>query len=203
MERGILFDTRFLISFWRNELNPKFWGQIEGFKVWKTKRFLFGLGDVIGHALTEEHELLSCSHYLYLLFIAQGEFFMVQDVNSRADVLNTRGSYGAPNFRKVKETHPLFGMGQASMNGFKQLLQRLESEAYEVSLSYARWKTFNFCCVQDLSVMSPISMFSSFEVSLNWTNKNAVCTVNPTCVWWTKQSVLKKWQQAFQMGEAS
>lgn len=77
---------------------------------------------------------------------------MVQDVNSRADVLNTTGSYGAPNFRKVKETHPLFGMGQASMKGFKQVLQRLENEAYEVSLSYARWKTFHFCCVQDLSV---------------------------------------------------
>ncbi|KAK3554298.1 hypothetical protein QTP70_020153 [Hemibagrus guttatus] len=65
-------------------------------------------------------------HYLVL-----GEFFMVQDVNSRADVLNTTGSYGAPNFRKVKENYPLFGMGQASLNGFKQLLQRLESEAYE------------------------------------------------------------------------
>ncbi|KAK3573918.1 hypothetical protein QTP86_033027 [Hemibagrus guttatus] len=66
-------------------------------------------------------------HYLVL-----GEFFMVQDVNSRADVLNTTGSYGAPNFRKVKENYPLFGMGQASLNGFKQLLQRLESEAYEL-----------------------------------------------------------------------
>ncbi|XP_058236639.1 phosphatase domain containing paladin 1b isoform X1 [Hemibagrus wyckioides] len=65
-------------------------------------------------------------HYLVL-----GEFFMVQDVNSRADVLNTTGSYGAPNFRKAKENYPLFGMGQASLNGFKQLLQRLESEAYE------------------------------------------------------------------------
>lgn len=76
-------------------------------------------------------------------FIAQGEFFMVQDVNSRADVLNTTGSYGAPNFRKVKENYPLFGMGQASMNGFKQVLQRLESEAYEVSHSCARWKTLD------------------------------------------------------------
>ncbi|KAF7710449.1 phosphatase domain containing paladin 1b isoform X2 [Silurus meridionalis] len=65
-------------------------------------------------------------HYLVL-----GEFFMVQDVNSRADVLNTTGSYGAPNFRKVKENYPLFGMGQASLNGFKQVLQKLESEAYE------------------------------------------------------------------------
>ncbi|XP_060781950.1 phosphatase domain containing paladin 1b isoform X2 [Neoarius graeffei] len=65
-------------------------------------------------------------HYLVL-----GEFFMVQDVNTRADVLNTTGSYGAPNFRKVKENYPLFGMGQTSLNGFKQVLQKLESEAYE------------------------------------------------------------------------
>lgn len=75
-----------------------------------------------------------------MLFITQGEFFMVQDVNNRADVLNTTGSHGAPNFRKVKENYPLFGMGQASMNGFKQVLQTLESEAYEVSHSGARWK---------------------------------------------------------------
>ncbi|KAM9476799.1 phosphatase domain containing paladin 1b isoform 1-T1 [Clarias gariepinus] len=65
-------------------------------------------------------------HYLVL-----GEFFMVQDVNTRADVLNTTGSYGAPNFRKAKENYPLFGMGQASLNGFEQLLQRLEREDHE------------------------------------------------------------------------
>ncbi|KAL6487175.1 hypothetical protein MHYP_G00038010 [Metynnis hypsauchen] len=65
-------------------------------------------------------------HYLVL-----GEFFMVQDVSSRADVLNTTGSYGAPNFRKAKGSYPLYGMGQPSLNGFKQVLQKLESEAYE------------------------------------------------------------------------
>ncbi|XP_026871582.2 phosphatase domain containing paladin 1b isoform X1 [Electrophorus electricus] len=65
-------------------------------------------------------------HYLVL-----GEFFMVQDVNCKADVLNTTGNYGAPNFRKAKGTHPLFGMGQPSLNGFKQVLQKLESEPYE------------------------------------------------------------------------
>ncbi|KAI4874210.1 hypothetical protein NFI96_030408 [Prochilodus magdalenae] len=65
-------------------------------------------------------------HYLVL-----GEFFMVQDVNSRADVLNTAGSYGAPNFRKAKGSYPLYGMGQPSLNGFKQVLQKLENEAYE------------------------------------------------------------------------
>uniref|UniRef100_A0AAR2KNZ8 Paladin n=1 Tax=Pygocentrus nattereri TaxID=42514 RepID=A0AAR2KNZ8_PYGNA len=62
-------------------------------------------------------------HYLVL-----GEFFMVQDVSSRADVLNTTGSYGAPNFRKAKGSYPLYGMGQPSLNGFKQVIQKLESE---------------------------------------------------------------------------
>ncbi|XP_076830926.1 phosphatase domain containing paladin 1b isoform X2 [Brachyhypopomus gauderio] len=65
-------------------------------------------------------------HYLVL-----GEFFMVQDVNCKADVLNTTGSYGAPNFRKAKGNQPLFGMGQPSLNGFKQVLQKLEKESYE------------------------------------------------------------------------
>ncbi|XP_030628566.1 phosphatase domain containing paladin 1b [Chanos chanos] len=65
-------------------------------------------------------------HYLVL-----GECFMVQDVYIRADVLNTIGSYGAPNFRKAKGNYPLFGMGQPSLNGFTQVLKRLQSEGYE------------------------------------------------------------------------
>nr|XP_055025465.1 phosphatase domain containing paladin 1b isoform X5 [Misgurnus anguillicaudatus] len=65
-------------------------------------------------------------HYLVL-----GEFFMVQDVYDRADVLNTTKSYGAPNFRKVKGSYPLFGMGQPSLSGFKQVLQRMQIENYE------------------------------------------------------------------------
>ncbi|XP_062331566.1 paladin isoform X1 [Osmerus eperlanus] len=65
-------------------------------------------------------------HYLVL-----GEYFMVQDVYSKADVLNTTGIYGAPNFRQVKGANPLFGMGQPSLNGFKQVLQRLQGQGYE------------------------------------------------------------------------
>lgn len=61
---------------------------------------------------------------------------MVLDVNNRVDVLNTTGSYGAPNFRKARGNYPLFGMGQPSLNGFKQVLQRLESDAYEVSSTW-------------------------------------------------------------------
>lgn len=66
-------------------------------------------------------------------YIVQGEFFMVQDVYNRADVLNTTKSHGAPNFRKVKGNYPLFGMGQPSLSGFKQVLQRLQIDGFEVS----------------------------------------------------------------------
>lgn len=58
---------------------------------------------------------------------------MVQDVYNRADVLNTTKSHGAPNFRKVQGNYPLFGMGQPSLNGFKQVLQRLQIDGCEVS----------------------------------------------------------------------
>ncbi|XP_019938853.1 paladin isoform X4 [Paralichthys olivaceus] len=64
-------------------------------------------------------------------YLVQGEFFMVQDVYSKADVLNTTGSYGAPNFRQVKGSYPLYGMGQPSLNGFKQVLQRLQVQGHE------------------------------------------------------------------------
>uniref|UniRef100_A0A8C4I386 Paladin n=1 Tax=Dicentrarchus labrax TaxID=13489 RepID=A0A8C4I386_DICLA len=65
-------------------------------------------------------------------YLVQGEYFMVQDVYSKADVLNTTGSYGAPNFRQVKGSYPLYGMGQPSLNGFKQVLQRLQAQGHEV-----------------------------------------------------------------------
>uniref|UniRef100_A0A8C1JY81 Paladin n=1 Tax=Cyprinus carpio TaxID=7962 RepID=A0A8C1JY81_CYPCA len=68
-------------------------------------------------------------HYLVL-----GEFFMVQDVYNRADVLNTTKSHGSPNFRKVKGNYPLFGMGQPSLSGFKQVLQRLQIDGCEVMI---------------------------------------------------------------------
>lgn len=64
-------------------------------------------------------------------YLVQGEYFMVQDVYSKADVLNTTGSYGAPNFRQVKGSYPLYGMGQPSLNGFKHVLQRLQAQGHE------------------------------------------------------------------------
>ncbi|XP_028287757.1 paladin [Parambassis ranga] len=64
-------------------------------------------------------------------YLVQGEYFMVQDVYSKADVLNTTSTYGAPNFRQVKEYYPLYGMGQPSLNGFKQVLQRLQAQGHQ------------------------------------------------------------------------
>ncbi|KAJ8406780.1 hypothetical protein AAFF_G00296960 [Aldrovandia affinis] len=64
-------------------------------------------------------------------YLVQGTYFMVQDVYSKADVLNTTGSYGAPNFRQAKGNYPLFGMGQPSLGGFKQVLHRLQGEGHE------------------------------------------------------------------------
>ncbi|XP_008312787.1 paladin isoform X1 [Cynoglossus semilaevis] len=64
-------------------------------------------------------------------YLVQGQYFMVQDVYSKADVLNTTGSYGAPNFRQVKGSYPLYGMGQPSLNGFKQVLHRLQAQGHE------------------------------------------------------------------------
>lgn len=66
----------------------------------------------------------------------QGEYFMVQDVYSKADVLNTTGSYGAPNFRQIKGSYPLYGMGQPSLNGFRQVLQRLQAQGHEVTVIF-------------------------------------------------------------------
>ncbi|MGH0155374.1 UNVERIFIED_CONTAM: hypothetical protein FKN15_032825 [Acipenser sinensis] len=64
-------------------------------------------------------------------YLVQGKYFMAQDVYSKADVLNTTGSCGAPNFRQAKGSYPLFGMGQPSLSGFKQVLQRLQTHGYE------------------------------------------------------------------------
>uniref|UniRef100_A0A8C2K4U0 Phosphatase domain containing paladin 1a n=1 Tax=Cyprinus carpio TaxID=7962 RepID=A0A8C2K4U0_CYPCA len=65
-----------------------------------------------------------------------GSYFMVQDVFSKADVLSTSGSYGAPNFRQSKGSFPLYGMGQPSLNGFKQVLQRLQGQGHQEVLFF-------------------------------------------------------------------
>lgn len=64
-------------------------------------------------------------------FLVQGSYFMVQDVFSKTDVLNTTSTCGAPNFRQIKGGYPVFGMGQPSLAGFKQVLYKLQSQGHE------------------------------------------------------------------------
>uniref|UniRef100_A0A8C2K2M6 Phosphatase domain containing paladin 1a n=1 Tax=Cyprinus carpio TaxID=7962 RepID=A0A8C2K2M6_CYPCA len=71
-----------------------------------------------------------------VLIAPAGSYFMVQDVFSKADVLSTSGSYGAPNFRQSKGSFPLYGMGQPSLNGFKQVLQRLQGQGHQEVLFF-------------------------------------------------------------------
>ncbi|XP_068807080.1 paladin isoform X4 [Struthio camelus] len=64
-------------------------------------------------------------------YLVQGKYFMVKDVYSKLDVLNTTGSCGAPNFRQAKGGYAVFGMGQPSLNGFKHVLQKLQKEGHK------------------------------------------------------------------------
>ncbi|MEE6488344.1 hypothetical protein FKM82_015208 [Ascaphus truei] len=64
-------------------------------------------------------------------YLVQGQYFMVRDVYSKLDVLNTTSSCGAPNFRQAKGGYEVYGMGQPSLNGFKQVLQQLQSDGHK------------------------------------------------------------------------
>ncbi|XP_055005999.1 paladin [Boleophthalmus pectinirostris] len=77
-------------------------------------------------------------------YLVQGEYFMVQDVFSKADVLKTTATFGAPNFRQVQGSYPLFGMGQPSLNGFRQVLQRLQAQGHQEVI---------FLCVREEPVL--------------------------------------------------
>ncbi|KAF5886610.1 paladin isoform X2, partial [Clarias magur] len=64
-------------------------------------------------------------------FLVQGSYFLVLDMFSKADVLHTTASCGAPNFRQVRGGHRVFGMGQPSLGGFKQVLSTLQQRGHE------------------------------------------------------------------------
>ncbi|XP_051897611.1 LOW QUALITY PROTEIN: paladin-like [Pristis pectinata] len=68
--------------------------------------------------------------------LVQGKYFMVVDIYSKIDVLNTMDSHGVPNFRQAKGNYPVFGMGQPSLNGFKKVLQIFQQEGYEEILYF-------------------------------------------------------------------
>nr|XP_016847680.1 PREDICTED: paladin isoform X1 [Anolis carolinensis] len=69
-------------------------------------------------------------------YLVQGKYFMVRDVYSKLDVLNTASSCGAPNFRQAKGGYSVFGMGQPSLDGFKQVLQKLQNEGHKECIMF-------------------------------------------------------------------
>ncbi|XP_018420406.1 PREDICTED: paladin isoform X2 [Nanorana parkeri] len=77
-------------------------------------------------------------------YLVQGKYFMVHDVYSKLDVLNTTSSCGAPNFRQAKGGYEVYGMGQPSLNGFKQVLQKLQNDGH---------KECTFFCVREEPVV--------------------------------------------------
>uniref|UniRef100_A0A8C3S9I8 Phosphatase domain containing paladin 1 n=1 Tax=Chelydra serpentina TaxID=8475 RepID=A0A8C3S9I8_CHESE len=77
-------------------------------------------------------------------YLVQGKYFMVRDVYGKLDVLNTTGSCGAPNFRQAKGGYEVFGMGQPSLNGFKQVLQKLQNDGHKECI---------FFCVREEPVL--------------------------------------------------
>ncbi|XP_053306637.1 paladin isoform X2 [Spea bombifrons] len=77
-------------------------------------------------------------------YLVQGKYFMVRDVYSKLDVLNTTSSCGAPNFRQAKGGYEVYGMGQPSLNGFKQVLQKLQNDGHKECI---------FFCVREEPVL--------------------------------------------------
>nr|XP_031316995.1 paladin isoform X2 [Camelus dromedarius] len=63
-------------------------------------------------------------------YLVQGRYFLVQDVAEKMDVLGTLQSFGAPNFRQAQSRHTVFGMGQPSLSGFRQVLQKLQKDGH-------------------------------------------------------------------------
>ncbi|XP_078252897.1 paladin-like [Rhinoraja longicauda] len=94
---------------------------------------------VITHNLKEEfqvHDNFLQAHYvigsmndsLPEHYLVQGKYFMINDLGDKMDILLTLNKYGAPNFRQVQLGYPVYGMGQATMNGFHMVLQKLKEE---------------------------------------------------------------------------
>ncbi|XP_005005369.1 paladin isoform X2 [Cavia porcellus] len=64
-------------------------------------------------------------------YLVQGRYFLVRDVTEKMDVLGTSGSCGVPNFRQARDGLAVFGMGQPSLLGFKQVLQKLQKDGHK------------------------------------------------------------------------
>uniref|UniRef100_A0A8C0QE73 Paladin n=1 Tax=Canis lupus familiaris TaxID=9615 RepID=A0A8C0QE73_CANLF len=63
-------------------------------------------------------------------YLVQGRYFLVRDIAEKMDVLGTLRGCGAPNFRQVRGGLTVFGMGQPSLSGFRQVLQKLQKDGH-------------------------------------------------------------------------
>ena len=68
----------------------------------------------------------------------QGRYFLMRDVTEKMDMLGTLQSRGAPNFRQVRGGLAVFGMGQPSLLGFRQVLQKLQKDGHRVSMAVSQ-----------------------------------------------------------------
>uniref|UniRef100_A0A8D2J8C7 Paladin n=1 Tax=Varanus komodoensis TaxID=61221 RepID=A0A8D2J8C7_VARKO len=98
-------------------------------------------------------------------YLVQGKYFMVRDVYSKLDVLNTTSTCGAPNFRQAKGGYSVFGMGQPSFSGFKQVLQKLQNDGHKVCtwtsvIQMHLFESPNLLLLQDPSRPPPALLFS-------------------------------------------
>lgn len=64
-------------------------------------------------------------------YLVQGRYFLVRDVAEKMDLLGTLRSCGAPNFRQARGGLAVFGMGQPSLSGFRQALQKLQKDGHK------------------------------------------------------------------------
>lgn len=62
----------------------------------------------------------------------------MRDVAEKMDLLGTLRSCGAPNFRQGRGGLAVFGMGQPSLSGFKQVLQKLQKDGHKVSMAISQ-----------------------------------------------------------------
>ncbi|XP_077999424.1 paladin-like [Glandiceps talaboti] len=62
--------------------------------------------------------------------LVQNKYFMVKDHYHGIDMLNTIKKYGAPNLRRAHGGYPVYGMGQPTREGLRQILETLLDDGY-------------------------------------------------------------------------
>ncbi|XP_070544590.1 paladin-like [Ptychodera flava] len=62
--------------------------------------------------------------------LVQNKYFMVKDHFNGIDELNTWKAFGAPNLRRAHGGYPVYGMGQPTLEGLRQILESLLDDGY-------------------------------------------------------------------------